>query len=171
MRFTRIAAIALPLLCAAPAYLAFQGQDQHPVPDYYKTEAEAKPFPATMDPAGFKDPGVRRAYQTARDIPRAGAAALLLLLPAERPQRTTVMSPRRPLSRLNDLSQGGSPCKQAPQGGQEAGRNPGGHHPRRLAVRAGEVAGEGVAWRCCRMIERRSIRREFHMRLVNRSVE
>ena len=69
MRFTRIAAIALPLLCVAPAYLAFQGQDQQPVPDYYKTEAEAKPFPATMDPALFKDPGVRRAYQTARDIP------------------------------------------------------------------------------------------------------
>ena len=68
MRLTRIAAIALPLLCLAPAYLAFQGEGQR-VPEYHKSEAEAKPFPATLDPAQFRDPAVRRAYQAAREIP------------------------------------------------------------------------------------------------------
>ena len=68
MKLTRIAAVALPLLLAAPAYFAFQGEPQR-IPEYNKTEAEAKPFPVTLDPAQFKDPAVRRAYQAAREIP------------------------------------------------------------------------------------------------------
>lgn len=68
-----------------PAYFAFQakprdpgkqGQHQHGegnvmdrLPDYYKSEAEAKPFPATLDPAQFKHPAVQRAYRIAREIP------------------------------------------------------------------------------------------------------
>lgn len=68
MRLTRIAVAALPLLLAAPAYFAFQEQPPR-VPEFHKSEAEAKPFPVTLDPAQFKDPDVRRAYQAAREIP------------------------------------------------------------------------------------------------------
>lgn len=39
------------------------------VPDYYRTEAEARPFPQTLDPNQFTNPAVRRAYQAAREIP------------------------------------------------------------------------------------------------------
>lgn len=85
----------LPLALAAgllvPAFFAFQGkqpgagkpapqqqQQQHQhgdgnvmdrLPDYYKSEAEAKPFPATLDPGQFKHPAVQRAYRAAREIP------------------------------------------------------------------------------------------------------
>lgn len=84
----------LPPLAAAllaPAYFAYQAKprgsakpapaqhDDHNhgsggnvtdrVPDYYQTEAAAKPFPVTLDPAQFRDPAVRRAYQAAREIP------------------------------------------------------------------------------------------------------
>lgn len=77
------ALLALPLLLT-PAFWAFQKQPppkqpQHEhgsganvmdrVPDYYKTEAEAKPFPQTLDPALFKHPAVQRAYRVAREIP------------------------------------------------------------------------------------------------------
>jgi hypothetical protein len=68
MRLRVLAAVA-PLVCAAPAYWAFQDAGQQRVPAYYATEAEAKPFPATLDPTGFREPGIRRAYQAARDIP------------------------------------------------------------------------------------------------------
>jgi hypothetical protein len=67
MRLSKIAMTALPLLLAAPVYFAFQGPQR--IPDYYKSEAEAKPFHTTLDPALFKDPAVRKAYQAAREIP------------------------------------------------------------------------------------------------------
>ena len=64
-----IAAASLLILCATPAYLAFQGGAPERIPDYYKTEAEAKPFPKTLDPAQFTHPAVQRAYRAAREIP------------------------------------------------------------------------------------------------------
>jgi hypothetical protein len=43
------------------------------------------PFPETLEPASFKQTEVREAYQPAKEnTGSAGAAALLLLLPAER---------------------------------------------------------------------------------------
>lgn len=39
------------------------------VPAYHADVASAKPFPQTLDPANFTEPYIRRAYQTARDIP------------------------------------------------------------------------------------------------------
>lgn len=69
MRLKPIASVALGVLLAAPAYLAFQASPTDRVPEYYKSEAEAKPFPKTMDPAQFREPAVRRAYQVAREIP------------------------------------------------------------------------------------------------------
>lgn len=36
---------------------------------FFKRAEDAKPFPATLDPAKFKDESVRAAYQVAREIP------------------------------------------------------------------------------------------------------
>ena len=65
-------AVTVALLCGAPAYLAFQESGKaapEKIPAYYQTEAEAKPFPATLDPSQFKHPLVQRAYRAAREIP------------------------------------------------------------------------------------------------------
>ena len=39
------------------------------IPIYYQSSKDAMPFPATLDPAGFKNPEIREAYQAAKDIP------------------------------------------------------------------------------------------------------
>src|SRR5258708_1640307 len=55
------------------------------VPVHYDRAGDAMPLPATLEPASFKLTEVREAYQTGeRNTGSAGAAALLLLLPAER---------------------------------------------------------------------------------------
>lgn len=69
MKLSRLAPIAWSLLLGLPGYLAFQAPTAQRVPAYYKSEAEAKPFPKTLDPSKFKDPAIRRAYQAAREIP------------------------------------------------------------------------------------------------------
>lgn len=40
-----------------------------PIPIYFQTAKDAMPFPATLDPAGFKRTDVREAYQVAKEIP------------------------------------------------------------------------------------------------------
>ncbi len=40
-----------------------------PVPVYFKRAEDARPLPATVDPAKFNDRSVRAAYQVAREIP------------------------------------------------------------------------------------------------------
>jgi hypothetical protein len=87
MKLKLMAAVALASLCGAPAYFAFQGGKQDPhkdhghekggkggnvkdrIPDYYKSEAEARPFPPTLDPAQFSQAAVQKAYRAAREIP------------------------------------------------------------------------------------------------------
>ena len=74
MKIKISAAAALLIICATPAYFAFQGSKEsggapQRIPDYYKTEAEAKPFPKTLDPAQFSHRAVQRAYRAAREIP------------------------------------------------------------------------------------------------------
>ena len=66
MKLIRTAVITA--LCVGPAYLLLQGQVQR-IPAYFNSEAEAKPFPPTVDPKEFKSPNVRRAYEIAREIP------------------------------------------------------------------------------------------------------
>src|SRR5260370_20904911 len=39
------------------------------VPVHYERAGDAMPFPATLEPASFKQTEVREAYQTAKDIP------------------------------------------------------------------------------------------------------
>ena len=40
-----------------------------PIPIYFQNAKDAMPFPATLDPAAFKNPAIRAAYQVAKDIP------------------------------------------------------------------------------------------------------
>ena len=40
-----------------------------PIPIYFQSPKDAMPFPATLDPAAFKSPDIREAYQVAKDIP------------------------------------------------------------------------------------------------------
>jgi hypothetical protein len=39
------------------------------VPHYFEDPEKAKPFPKTLDPNQFKDPSIKKAYQTAQRIP------------------------------------------------------------------------------------------------------
>ena len=39
------------------------------VPIYFQSAKDAMPFPAALDPAAFKNPVIREAYQVAKDIP------------------------------------------------------------------------------------------------------
>lgn len=43
-------------------------RDRKPAP-YYISEEEARPFPVTLPPSNFRNKGVAKAYQIAKDIP------------------------------------------------------------------------------------------------------
>lgn len=60
-------AVAYQAIHAKPKSKA--SQTAQSVPVYFKRAEDAMPFPATVDPAKFKDPSIRAAYQVAREIP------------------------------------------------------------------------------------------------------
>ncbi len=66
---------ALIALFSTLAYKALHSVPPNPgpgigaVPVYYDRAGDAMPFPATLEPASFKQTEVREAYQTAKEIP------------------------------------------------------------------------------------------------------
>lgn len=79
------------------------------IPVYFKRAEDAMLFPATVDPAKFTNKWVRAVYQVARENSgSAGAAALLLLLPANRSSRAVGLLPNRTRGHLQHLHKGGS---------------------------------------------------------------
>lgn len=69
---------AVLVLYGAAGYKAFRTEAHrntqsapasNPIPTYYQHAKDAMPFPATLDPAGFKRADIREAYQVAKDIP------------------------------------------------------------------------------------------------------
>ena len=67
---------ALIALISTLAYQAFHSAPSSPgpgigaVPVYYERAGDAMPFPATLEPASFKQKEVREAYQTAKEMPQ-----------------------------------------------------------------------------------------------------
>lgn len=69
--------VFMVLLWGVVAYLAFRAKPRRglaaatsgPVPAYFARVEDAMPLPPTLDPAQFKKPSIRAAYQVAREIP------------------------------------------------------------------------------------------------------
>ena len=67
--------IAVIALLSGVAYKVFHEPSANPkrataaVPVYYNRAEDAMPFPATLEPGSFKSADVRKAYQTAKEMP------------------------------------------------------------------------------------------------------